>query len=148
MTWSGARGRSGASADGAPAEWRATDEPRSRRMLSALEEGAPATTNSARGARASGTLAGAQDVPVIGVTGTGGAGKSSRRPTSSCALRAGISRKLQIAVLAIDPTRRRSGGALLGDRIRMNSLARRECLHALDGDAPPAPGDQLRCSRT
>ena len=48
----------------------------------------------------------------------------------------------QIAVVAIDPTRRRSGGALLGDRIRMNSLAAPQCLHALAGHAPPAPRDQ------
>jgi methylmalonyl-CoA mutase len=60
--------------------------------------------------------------PVIGVTGTGGAGKSSLTDE----LLARLVRQFpdaQIAVLAMDPTRRRSGGALLGDRIRMNSLA-------------------------
>ncbi len=60
--------------------------------------------------------------PVIGLTGTGGAGKSSLNDE----LLARFVRhfpKLQIAVVAMDPTRRRSGGALLGDRIRMNSLA-------------------------
>jgi methylmalonyl-CoA mutase len=60
--------------------------------------------------------------PVIGLTGTGGAGKSSL--TDELLMR--LLRQfpaLQIAVVAIDPTRRRSGGALLGDRIRMNSLA-------------------------
>jgi hypothetical protein len=49
-------------------------------------------------------------------------------------------------VVAVDPTRRRSGGALLGDRIRMNSLAAPR-LHALAGDAPPARGDQRRARR-
>ncbi len=60
-------------------------------------------------------------VPVVGITGTGGAGKSSvtdeilNRFLSSFP-------DMRIAVLAVDPTRRRTGGALLGDRIRMNSL--------------------------
>jgi methylmalonyl-CoA mutase len=60
-------------------------------------------------------------VPVVGLTGTGGAGKSSVTDEL-------LNRFLQffpdmrIAVLAVDPTRRRTGGALLGDRIRMNSL--------------------------
>jgi methylmalonyl-CoA mutase len=60
-------------------------------------------------------------VPVIGITGTGGAGKSSL----SDELLARFVRHFpgkQIAMVAMDPTRRRSGGALLGDRIRMNSL--------------------------
>src|SRR5580658_8027104 len=59
---------------------------------------------------------------VIGITGTGGAGKSSLTDE----LLARLLRQFpqaQIAVVAMDPTRRRSGGALLGDRIRMNSLA-------------------------
>src|SRR5690242_17218785 len=60
--------------------------------------------------------------PVIGITGSGGAGKSSLTDE----LLARLTRHFpdrQIAVVAMDPTRRRSGGALLGDRIRMNSLA-------------------------
>src|SRR5215470_3548469 len=62
------------------------------------------------------------EVPVIGITGTGGAGKSSLTDE----LLARLVRHFpaaQIAVVAMDPTRRRSGGALLGDRIRMNSLS-------------------------
>jgi methylmalonyl-CoA mutase len=59
--------------------------------------------------------------PVLGVTGTGGAGKSS--VVDELLLRfLHAFPEMRIAVLAVDPTRRRSGGALLGDRIRMNSL--------------------------
>ncbi len=61
-------------------------------------------------------------VPVIGVTGTGGAGKSSLTDELLSRLVRQFP-QAQIAVVAMDPTRRRSGGALLGDRIRMNSLA-------------------------
>jgi methylmalonyl-CoA mutase len=61
-------------------------------------------------------------VPVIGVTGTGGAGKSSLTDELLGRLVRHFP-QAQIAVVAMDPTRRRSGGALLGDRIRMNSLA-------------------------
>jgi isobutyryl-CoA mutase len=61
-------------------------------------------------------------VPVIGVTGTGGAGKSSLTDELLARLVRNFP-QAQIAVVAMDPTRRRSGGALLGDRIRMNSLA-------------------------
>ena len=59
--------------------------------------------------------------PVIGITGTGGAGKSSLTDELlSRLVRFFPDRK--VAVVAMDPTRRRSGGALLGDRIRMNAL--------------------------
>jgi len=59
--------------------------------------------------------------PVIGITGTGGAGKSSL--TDELVNRfAGHFSDLSIGILAVDPTRRRTGGALLGDRIRMNAL--------------------------
>jgi isobutyryl-CoA mutase len=60
--------------------------------------------------------------PVIGITGTGGAGKSSLTDELLSRLVRSFPDR-QIAVVAMDPTRRRSGGALLGDRIRMNSLA-------------------------
>jgi len=66
-------------------------------------------------------LARAHTVPVVGITGTGGAGKSSLLDELLArAVRHFPGR--QIGVVAMDPTRRRSGGALLGDRIRMNSL--------------------------
>ncbi len=59
--------------------------------------------------------------PVIGITGTGGAGKSS--VVDELLLRfLHAFPQMRIAVLAVDPTRRKGGGALLGDRIRMNSL--------------------------
>ncbi|HEX7130882.1 MAG TPA: cobalamin-dependent protein, partial [Rhodanobacteraceae bacterium] len=59
--------------------------------------------------------------PVLGITGTGGAGKSS--VVDELILRfLHAFPQMRIAVLAVDPTRRRSGGALLGDRIRVNSL--------------------------
>jgi len=63
----------------------------------------------------------ATTTPVVGITGTGGAGKSS---VTDEILNRFLScfPDMQIAVLAVDPTRRRTGGALLGDRIRMNSL--------------------------
>ena len=60
-------------------------------------------------------------VPVIGVTGTGGAGKSSVTDEMLNRFLTGYP-EMKIAVVAVDPTRRRTGGALLGDRIRMNSL--------------------------
>ncbi len=62
-------------------------------------------------------------IPVLGITGTGGAGKSSL--TDELIRRYVIDfPEDRVAVLSVDPTRRRSGGALLGDRIRMNALAR------------------------
>ncbi|MGH8137238.1 MAG: methylmalonyl-CoA mutase family protein [Steroidobacteraceae bacterium] len=64
-------------------------------------------------------------VPVVGITGTGGAGKSSLSDELLARFVHHFPGR-QIAMVAMDPTRRRSGGALLGDRIRMNSLASEE----------------------
>ncbi|MBD1379694.1 fused isobutyryl-CoA mutase/GTPase IcmF [Metabacillus arenae] len=64
------------------------------------------------------------DAPVIGITGTGGAGKSSltdelvRRFLNEVP-------EMKLAVLSIDPTKQKTGGALLGDRIRMNAIFNR-----------------------
>ncbi|MGH3456728.1 fused isobutyryl-CoA mutase/GTPase IcmF, partial [Aeromicrobium sp.] len=66
--------------------------------------------------------AGAAHVPLLGITGTGGSGKSSLTDELVRRFRTDQQDKLRIAVLAIDPTRRKGGGALLGDRIRMNAL--------------------------
>ncbi len=63
---------------------------------------------------------------VVGMTGTGGAGKSSL--TDELLLRLLEKDKdTRIAVLAIDPTRKKTGGALLGDRLRMNCLKTARC---------------------
>ena len=59
--------------------------------------------------------------PVIGITGTGGAGKSSL--TDEVILRILHDFKdLHLAIISCDPSRRKTGGALLGDRIRMNAI--------------------------
>ncbi len=61
-------------------------------------------------------------VPVVGITGTGGAGKSSLTDELIRRLRLDQDDQLRVAVISIDPSRRKSGGALLGDRIRMNAI--------------------------
>ena len=60
--------------------------------------------------------------PVVGITGTGGAGKSSLTDELIRRLRLDQDDALRVAVISIDPSRRKSGGALLGDRIRMNAI--------------------------
>jgi methylmalonyl-CoA mutase len=66
--------------------------------------------------------AAAKTIPVLGITGTGGAGKSSLTDELIRRLRLDQGDALRIAVISIDPSRRKSGGALLGDRIRMNAI--------------------------
>ena len=88
------------------------------RIISAIEDGAysdkelktladDATTNR---------------TPILGITGTGGAGKSSTTDEIIRRFRQDSNDLLRIAILAIDPTRKKTGGALLGDRIRMNAI--------------------------
>ena len=60
--------------------------------------------------------------PVLGITGTGGSGKSSVTDELVRRARLAFGDRLRIAIVAADPTRRRTGGALLGDRIRMNAI--------------------------
>jgi methylmalonyl-CoA mutase len=60
--------------------------------------------------------------PILGVTGTGGAGKSSLTDELILRLRLDQQDRLRVAVISIDPSRKRTGGALLGDRIRMNAI--------------------------
>jgi methylmalonyl-CoA mutase len=97
----------------------AGDMPALARTITQLQEGVlpadrlTAITESAR----------ARQVPVLGITGTGGSGKSSLTDELIRRFRLDQEDKLRIAVLAVDPTRRRGGGALLGDRIRMNCLS-------------------------
>ncbi len=64
-----------------------------------------------------------EQVPVLGITGTGGAGKSSLTDELIRRFRLDQDDQLNIAILAVDPSRRKTGGALLGDRIRMNALS-------------------------
>ncbi len=69
---------------------------------------------------------GQRPIPVVGITGTGGAGKSSftdelvRRYLDDFTAH-------KVAVLSVDPTRKKTGGALLGDRIRMNAIQSDRC---------------------
>jgi len=95
------------------AAWRALAQ-----VLTALENGQAdgafraALASAAQGAK----------TPVLGITGTGGAGKSSLTDELIRRIRLDQGDALRIAVISIDPSRRKSGGALLGDRIRMNAI--------------------------
>jgi methylmalonyl-CoA mutase len=93
--------------------WRALAQ-----WITALENGAADPTMMAAVAE----RAAAVRVPVLGITGTGGAGKSSLTDELIRRLRLDQSDCLRVAVISIDPSRRKSGGALLGDRIRMNAI--------------------------
>ncbi|MGA7227537.1 MAG: cobalamin-dependent protein, partial [Acidimicrobiia bacterium] len=66
-------------------------------------------------------LAASSSAPVVGITGTGGSGKSSLVDEMIRRLLLDAP-ELSLAVISVDPSKRRSGGALLGDRIRMNSI--------------------------
>ncbi|MBQ0935267.1 fused isobutyryl-CoA mutase/GTPase IcmF [Ideonella paludis] len=95
-----------------PEAWRALAQ-----LITALENG------KADGALVAQVQAAAasSSTPVIGITGTGGAGKSSLTDELIRRIRLDQDDALRIAVISIDPSRRKSGGALLGDRIRMNA---------------------------
>ena len=88
--------------------------------------------------------------PVLGVTGTGGAGKSSLTDELIRRFRL-YSGEPRIAVIAIDPSRRKTGGALLGDRIRMNALSgpniymRSLATREASNEVPKALGDIVLC---
>ena len=86
-----------------------------------VEKGAPAAsfTSLVEEIR---TQAAARKVPVLGITGTGGAGKSSLTDELIRRLRLDQGDSLRVALISIDPSRRKTGGALLGDRIRMNAI--------------------------
>ena len=96
------------------AAWRALAQ-----AITALENGkAPAVFKAAISAAAT-----TSKTPVLGITGTGGAGKSSLTDELIRRIRLDQGDALRIAVISIDPSRRKSGGALLGDRIRMNAIS-------------------------
>jgi len=109
------------------------DEAAIGRMLSAIEDGEYAEPELEKLRKQWATASSAspfptpfptprsRSTPVIGITGTGGAGKSSVTDELLNRFLANFPR-MRIAVISVDPTRRRTGGALLGDRIRMNSL--------------------------
>ncbi len=88
------------------------------RLITALEAGT--ATDELR--RDLARRAAAARVPTLGITGTGGAGKSSLTDELIRRFRVDQDDRLRIAVISIDPSRRKSGGALLGDRIRMNAI--------------------------
>ena len=69
------------------------------------------------------TKSATKNVAVVGITGTGGAGKSSLTDELIRRVRLAQNDSLRVAVISIDPSRRKSGGALLGDRIRMNAIS-------------------------
>ncbi|WP_432843389.1 fused isobutyryl-CoA mutase/GTPase IcmF [Dactylosporangium sp. CA-092794] len=120
----------------------AGDETALARAITVLQAGADPKLAAAVGAAAAGRTA-----PVLGITGTGGSGKSSLTDELVRRLRRDCEDKLRVAVVAIDPTRRRGGGALLGDRIRMNSIApgvvyfRSLATRRHDGTVPEHLGD-------
>jgi methylmalonyl-CoA mutase len=88
------------------------------RMITCLEAGTvPAKTRDVLLAAAA-----KAKTPTLGVTGTGGAGKSSLTDEIVRRFRLDQQDRLRIAIISIDPSRRKTGGALLGDRIRMNAI--------------------------
>ncbi|HUG21611.1 fused isobutyryl-CoA mutase/GTPase IcmF [Piscinibacter sp.] len=80
--------------------------------------------------------AAAAKTPVLGITGTGGAGKSSLTDELIRRLRLDQDDAPHVAVISIDPSRRKSGGALLGDRIRMNAIGKWSRAAALTSPSP------------
>ncbi len=95
------------------AAWRALAQ-----AVTALENGQADAGFKAELAR----VAAGTRIPVLGITGTGGAGKSSLTDELIRRLRLDQGDALRVALISIDPSRRKSGGALLGDRIRMNAI--------------------------
>ncbi len=98
-----------------PQHWRALAQ-----LITALEAQSPVVQDLRDALR---TQAKTITAPVVGITGTGGAGKSSLTDELIRRLRLDQADALRIAVISIDPSRRKSGGALLGDRIRMNAIS-------------------------
>ena len=108
----------------APAEGEALAALRSgdRRQLARIITAVENRTYAMRARQGLLQAAAAIKVPVLGITGTGGAGKSSLTDELILRLRLDQEDRLRVAVISIDPSRKRTGGALLGDRIRMNAI--------------------------
>ena len=87
-------------------------------------------------------------IPVLGITGTGGAGKSSLTDELIRRLRLDQGDRLRVAVISIDPSRRKSGGALLGDRIRMNAIGPWHRPAGAAGASDPGPRVFMRSLAT
>ena len=108
------------------------------RLIACLESGSLPQTMAAEIAERAAQIG----APVLGITGTGGAGKSSLTDEIVQRFRQDQP-DLRIALIAIDPTRRRTGGALLGDRIRMNAIdsdrvyMRSIATRGAEGEIPP-----------
>ena len=92
------------------------------RMISAVEEAATQDNGHLASLRAEiAKKIGDRKVPVVGITGTGGAGKSSLTDELILRILHDID-DIHVAIISSDPSRRKTGGALLGDRIRMNAI--------------------------
>ena len=102
----------------APEALKSGDRRKLARIITAVENRA----YSSRSRQAILQAAAPLKLPVLGITGTGGAGKSSLTDELILRLRLDQEDRLRIAVISIDPSRKRTGGALLGDRIRMNAI--------------------------
>jgi isobutyryl-CoA mutase len=96
------------------ASWRALSQ-----LITALENGKVTSTLAGELIASAAT----KNIAVLGITGTGGAGKSSLTDELIRRFRLDLGDSQRIAVISIDPSRRKTGGALLGDRIRMNAIS-------------------------
>ena len=110
------------------ADFAVTDHPTQGlpRLITVCEREIDAAGTMPSDTRARLDAARSKNTPVLGITGTGGAGKSSF--TDELVLRyLRDQTNDRVAILSVDPTRKRTGGALLGDRIRMNAIHGDRC---------------------
>jgi methylmalonyl-CoA mutase len=105
-------------ADEVLAALRGGDRRRLAQIITALENGACGELLRKKIVHAASGL----KVPTLGITGTGGAGKSSLTDELVRRFRLDQADAIKLAIISIDPSRKRTGGALLGDRIRMNAI--------------------------